>query len=112
MYIIFWVTWHIEVDHHLDVVDVDASTHNVGGNEDTDASVLEGKHDFFTLTLLEVAMHGSHIESLALQGEAQLFDFHLGRGKENDPIFFIIAVVGYSIINDDEAVHSHCYDLY
>ena len=64
--VVFWIARYVIVDDHLYVIDVNASTHDVGGNEDADAAVLECKHDFFTLPLDEVAVHCTHIETFTL----------------------------------------------
>ena len=33
VHIVLWVAWRVVVDDHLDVIDVDASAHDVGGDE-------------------------------------------------------------------------------
>ena len=57
MYIIFGVAGAIVVDDHLNVVNVDAPTDNVGGNEYVRLSLSEASHYFIAFLLAKVGMH-------------------------------------------------------
>lgn len=54
MHIILGIAWHVVVDNGVDVVDVDASRHDVGCHEHVDGSAFEAIHDFVALGLREV----------------------------------------------------------
>ncbi len=92
MDVVLGVAWRIVVDDHLDIVDVDAAADDVGGNEDVDVSVAEVTHDFVTLFLFEVAVHGSHFETFHAERASQLA--HLGfLGTENDDTLDTLSLV-------------------
>ena len=49
VHVVFGVARCIVVDDHLNIVDIDAAAHDVGGNEDVYLALLEGQHHFVAL---------------------------------------------------------------
>ena len=83
MHVIFHVARKVEVDYSLDLLDVQAPSRNVCGNQDWSPSVLEFIQSPRPLMLVFVSMHGrawcdSH------QRPLQLIAHALGRAKDND----------------------------
>lgn len=77
MDVVFRVVGHVVVDDEGDVVDVNAAGNDVGSDQDVDFPVFEIEHDVFALFLLQVGVHGCHIQALALQGIGEVFYFLL-----------------------------------
>ena len=88
VHVVFGVTRCIVVDDHLNVVDVDAAAHDVGGNEDVNLALLEGQHHFVALALLKIGVHGRAVEAAALQNDVEFLDPLLGRDENNDALGF------------------------
>ena len=82
--VILGVVGHVEVDDELDVVNVDASRHDIRGHENADLPVLEAEHHVVALFLFEVGVHGFGIEAVAFEHNVQFFHFLLRRGKDDD----------------------------
>ncbi|CCZ75682.1 putative uncharacterized protein [Alistipes finegoldii CAG:68] len=81
--IIFGVVRHVVIDDQSDVLDVNAARHDVGGHEDRDLVVLEVEHHLLALGLLQIGVHGRHVEFHAFERMGQLLDLHLRR-REDD----------------------------
>ena len=62
MNIILCIMRHIVVDHDADIIDVDATGHDVGSHKDIRLARLELEHHLVALLLGEVAMHLSAID--------------------------------------------------
>ena len=77
MDIILRIAWHVVVHHDVDVVDVDAAAHHVGGHEDAQFAVAEGEHHLLAFILLQVAVHGLGIEAALLEVPRQVPHLHL-----------------------------------
>ena len=54
VYIVFLLAWHIIIDNHADVVDVDAAGDDICGHKDVDPARFEVEHHLFSLRLVEV----------------------------------------------------------
>ena len=52
--VIFGIVRHVIIDNHLDVVDVDTTSHDVGSHEHVILTALELEHHIITLSLLQV----------------------------------------------------------
>ena len=83
MHIVFGVAWHVVVQDHCDVVDVDASRENVGGDEHIDLSTLEAEHHLVALGLREVAVHLSGIDFHAQEGMIDILHLIDFTGEDN-----------------------------
>ena len=53
---------NIIVDYHRNVIDINATGENVGGDEHVDLSALEAEHHLITLGLGEVGVHLATID--------------------------------------------------
>ena len=67
VHIVLGIVGHVVVDDTQNVVDVDASRHNVGSHEHIHLSGLELQHDFVAFALVEVAVHLGTVYLHALQ---------------------------------------------
>lgn len=73
VYVVLGIVWRIVVDDHGNVVNVDASCHNVGGNEQVHFVCTEQIHDFIALGLCQIGVHGARIQPAAFQHNGQFF---------------------------------------
>ena len=64
VYIVLGVVRYIEVDDKCDVIDVDATSHDVGSHEYIYLSTLKLEHDVVTLSLCEVGVHSTTVNFL------------------------------------------------
>ena len=55
--VVFGITGHIEVYHHLNVVDVDATCDDVGRHKYVDLPALKAVHHLVACCLVEVGVH-------------------------------------------------------
>ena len=74
---------HIEIDDQLDIVDVDATRHNVRSYQHVDLLGFELIHHFVTLLLFQIRVHGTDLKSGTSQGNGHVFHFQFGRRKDN-----------------------------
>jgi hypothetical protein len=58
--VVLLVAGEIEVDHDVDVVNIDTAGNEVGGDEHTGAAGAEGGHDLLALTLGHLGVHRRH----------------------------------------------------
>ena len=83
MDVVLGVVRHVVVDYQTDILDVDTPGHDVRSHQDLDAVVLEVEHHLLALRLLQVGVHGGHVEIHALERAGQLLDLELRR-REDD----------------------------
>ena len=62
MHIILGIVRHIEIDHHLDIIDIDAARDDIGGYHHIDLARLEIEHYLLTLRLIEVGVHLPYLD--------------------------------------------------
>ena len=86
MYIVFSVVWHVVVDNHQNVVDVDTSRHNVCCHKDIGQASLEAVHNVITLRLCQVTVHGCTVDVHVLQFTGDVLDF-VFLARENNNTF-------------------------
>ena len=70
--IVLYVMRHVIVDDHEDIIDVDAASYDVGGNENGHFSRLEAVHHLVALRLCEVGMHLAAVHVHLPQGAVYL----------------------------------------
>ena len=77
MDVVFGFAGHVVVDHHCDVVDVDASRYDVSGYKHIDFAGSEVKQHFFADILIEIRVHlsGFYLAAAQFAGEFLDFDF-------------------------------------
>ena len=95
--VILGIVRHVVVEHQADVLDVDAPGDDVRGDEYLDLVVLEIEHHLLTLGLLQVGVHGRHVEFHPFERMGQLLDLELRR-REDDR--FRIGRLGEQFAND------------
>ena len=88
VYVVLGIAWDVIVDDAEDVVNVDASGHNVCGYQDADLSGLEAVHDVVALGLCEVRVHGGTVDVHALQFTGDVFYLVLLAGEDDDAFQF------------------------
>ena len=86
VHVVLGVVRHVVVDDHLDVVDVDATRHDVGGYKHVELSALKLVHHLVALRLFQVAVHSSALDALLLQGSRQLLHLHLAAAEHDDAL--------------------------
>lgn len=74
MNIVLYVMRHIIVDDHEDIIDVDAASHDIGGNENGHFPRLETVHHLVALRLRKVGMHLAAVDFHLPQGAVYLLD--------------------------------------
>ena len=84
MYIVLGIPGHIVVDHQVDIVDVDAAAHHIGGHQHAQFAVAEGEHDLLAFALFQIAVHTPCIEPLLLQVAVQVLHLDLSSCKNDD----------------------------
>ena len=62
VHIILTLARHVVIHHQFDIVDIDATRHDVGGDQHIDLSGFEIEHHVLTLRLVEVGVHLSYRE--------------------------------------------------
>ena len=62
VHVILFIWWHIIIDDHFDIVDVNASTHHVRGHQNVNFPVSKPAHDILSVLLFQVRTDGAHIE--------------------------------------------------
>ena len=67
VHIVLTIAGNVVVDDKANVVDVDATRHDVGSHEDIDTTALELVHHHIALCLVEIAVHLAHIELHTLE---------------------------------------------
>ena len=88
MNVVLGIAGHVIVNNTQDVVDVNASGHDVGGNEYADLSDLEAIHHVVTLGLREVGVHGGAVDIHALQFAGDVLHLILLAGEDDDAFQF------------------------
>ena len=86
VHIVFGIVGHIIVDDHSDVVNVNASCHDVGGHEHVDVASFEFEHHRVALLLFQVRVHGCRVVSQPRERDVEFFHLLLRAGKENDTL--------------------------
>ena len=66
------------------IVDVDATTHDIGGDEHIDFALFEAQHHLVALRLIQIRMHGRTVEAFAFEDDVQFLDTLFGRDKHDD----------------------------
>ena len=113
VHIVLRVAGRVVVDNHLDVIDVDASAHDVGGDEDVDVTVAEITHDGVAFLLREVAVHGSDAETFHAECTSQLTHLRL-LGTEDDDAVHAASLVKRTMLydaTDDVVLHAVIADV-
>ncbi len=72
MHIILHISGHIIVDDHLDIVNINAASHDVRSHQYVDAARLETEHHVIPFSLREVGMHGATADILLDEGSVYL----------------------------------------
>ena len=90
MHVVLGVAGYVVIDHHGDVVDVDAACHDVGSYQHVHASGFERQHDFIALFLFQVRVHSLYVPMIALQGDGQVLYFYFRRGEYDDALWFFL----------------------
>lgn len=80
----------IEVDDELDVLNVDSSSGNVGGDENVDIGTLELVQNVFTLVLLLVTVDRRHFPPFSTHRAHKVVRSALGLGEDESLIFFLL----------------------
>ena len=75
MDIIFGIVRHVIIDDHADILDVDTACDDVRRYENPHFIILKIEHHLLALLLIQVGMHGSHVELHSLERMGQLLDF-------------------------------------
>ena len=78
MNVVFSVCRKVVVDDQGDLLDVDASGQQVGGDEDSGRARTELAHDDVTLLLVHVPVHGGHSEVSLVHLLSEPVDLALG----------------------------------
>src|SRR6185312_7529512 len=71
------------VDHVRDVVDVDAASRDIRGDQDVFLAGLERRHGALALLLVEVTVHGGGVEAAVVQFFDELRRRTLGAGEDH-----------------------------
>ena len=83
VHIVLGIVGNVVVDDERNVVDINATSYDVRRHEHANMSIPEVLHYLLTLALLQVGVHGGHVEIHPLERCRQLLDLHLG-GREDD----------------------------
>jgi len=75
---------HVVINDNVDLLDVDATAENFGGNEDAVLQVLEAIVDLDALLLSEVTVHGLGGKGLLVEDLGQLYGVGDGLNKDDD----------------------------
>ena len=86
VHIVLGIVGHIIVDDGADIVDVDTSGNDVGGNQHIHLSGLEAVHHLVALLLGEVAVHLVAVDVHLLQTAGNLFDALFLAGEDDDTL--------------------------
>ena len=84
--IVFGIVRHVVVDDDADVVDVNATGHDIGSNEDIGNPRLETVHHLVALLLAEVAVHLVAVNVHLFQLTVDLLDLLLFAGEDDDTL--------------------------
>ena len=72
VYVVLAVMRHVVIDHHTDIVDVDATCHNVGCHQHIHLSGLEAIHHIVAFLLGKVRVHRSTVDLHLLKGAVDI----------------------------------------
>ena len=86
VHIVFCIMRHIVVDDHLDVIDINTTSHNIGSYEYIVLSALELEHYVVALCLFQIRVHCTTVNAALLQGSSQLLNLHLAAAEYNDTL--------------------------
>lgn len=78
MDIVLLLEWELVVDDETNLLDIDTSSEEIGGNEDSSGSSSELLHDSVSLDLVHLTMHGGNSEVMLVHGLLKLKNSLLG----------------------------------
>ena len=84
--VILCIVRNIVVDNHLDVIDVDSTSHDIGSHEYIILSALKLEHHVVALCLLQVGVHRTAVDAYLLKGCCQLLHLHLAAAEHDDTL--------------------------
>lgn len=73
-----WILWYIVVDYERDVLHVESSRRDIGGDEDVTEAILKSLEGSSTISLLHISMETSGRESISFEhiSDVLCFVFH------------------------------------
>ena len=97
VHIVLGVMGHIIVDDHADIVDIDATGHDIRGHQHILLTSLEGIHHLVALLLAQVAVHLAATDMLFGQFAVDVLYLVFLAGEEDDTL----QLVGLEQMLDD-----------
>lgn len=76
--VVFLLDWEFVVDDETDLLDIDTTSQEIGGDEDTDGSLTELLHDDVTLDLVHLSVHDADSELVLSHSLLEFLDTLLG----------------------------------
>lgn len=90
VHIVFRVMWQVEVDDQFNAIDVNTTAHDVCSDEHVGATCLEGVHHFLALFLLQIGVHGCHLESFLAEVQYYVLDVELATHEDDHALVRIL----------------------
>eukprot|EP00049_Salpingoeca_infusionum_P017060 m.351640 g.351640 ORF g.351640 m.351640 type:complete len:356 (+) comp16299_c0_seq1:1899-2966(+) len=83
MQVVLAVGWDVIVNDERDLLHVNTTCKQIGGDQDTRRTTTELLHDLITLGLVHVTMHGRHGKLTVLHRVTEVLDFPLGVAEDD-----------------------------
>ena len=81
MHVDLGIFWNVVVDHQGDIVDINATCRQVGGDDDTCFTFSHQLHDAVPLALVHVCMEGEDIDAMSMEVICQAINGDLGTAE-------------------------------
>ena len=86
MHIVLYIMRHIIIDDHLNVVDVDTTSHNISSHKHIYLLALEFEHHLVALCLTKVAMHFACVNLYLLELAVYLLNLLFFAREDDDAV--------------------------
>lgn len=86
MNVIFNVGWHVIVDDDIQILDVETTGSDIGGDQDHVGINAELSHDAIAFSLSLVAVHSGSAELSLDEGVLKIVAFTLGGGEDENTL--------------------------
>ena len=86
VHIVLGIVRHVVVDDHGNIIDINATGHDIRGHEHINLAALKLEHDIVALSLFKVRVHLTAVDLQLLQSLVDLLHFHLTSREDNNPL--------------------------
>ena len=86
MNIILSIVRNVIIDDHLDIINIDSTSHDIRSNQYVELTALELEHHIIALCLLQVGVHCTAVDANLLKGSSQLLHLHLAAAEHDDAL--------------------------